>query len=36
MVPRISIQSGQETVTIECELDETLLLAGLRAGIGLP
>jgi toluene monooxygenase electron transfer component len=36
MMPRISIQSGQETVTIECGLDETLLLAGLRAGIGLP
>lgn len=35
-MPRISIQSGQEIVTIECGPDETLLSAGLRAGIGLP
>ena len=35
-MPRISVESGQETVTIECGLDETLLSAGLRAGIGFP
>ena len=35
-MPKISIESGQETVTIECGVDETLLSAGLRAGIGLP
>jgi toluene monooxygenase electron transfer component len=36
MVPRISIQSEQEIRIIECGLNETLLSAGLRAGIGLP
>jgi len=36
MVPKISVESGQQTVTIECGVDETLLSAGLRAGIGFP
>jgi len=36
MVPKISVESGHETVTIECGLNESLLSAGLRAGIGLP
>ena len=35
-MPKISVESGQETMTIECGFDETLLSAGLRAGIGLP
>jgi toluene monooxygenase electron transfer component len=35
-MPKISLESGQETMTIECGFDETLLSAGLRAGIGLP
>ena len=30
-MPKFSVESGQETVTIECGLDETLLMAGLRA-----
>lgn len=36
MMPKIDIETGQETVTIECGLDESLLSAGLRAGVGLP
>ena len=36
MVPNIRIESARKTVTIECGLDESLLSAGLRAGIGLP
>jgi len=35
-MPTISVQSGQQTVTIACGFDETLLAAGLRAGIGIP
>jgi NAD(P)H-flavin reductase/ferredoxin len=35
-MPKITVESGQETVTIECAVSETLLSAGLRAGIGLP
>jgi toluene monooxygenase electron transfer component len=36
MMPQICIQSEQETLIIVCGLDETLLSAALRAGIGLP
>ena len=35
-MPIVTVESPQETVTIECGADETLLSAGLRAGIGLP
>jgi toluene monooxygenase electron transfer component len=35
-MPKISIESARETVTLECGDDETLLSAGLRAGFGLP
>jgi toluene monooxygenase electron transfer component len=35
-MPTITVESAQQTVTIECGVDETLLSAGLRAGIGLP
>jgi len=35
-MPKIGIESGRQTVTIECGLDETLLSAGLRSGIGFP
>ena len=34
-MPKISVESGQQTVTIECGVDENLLSAGLRSGIGL-
>jgi toluene monooxygenase electron transfer component len=36
MMPRISVQSGQDTVSFACGIDETLLSAGLRAGLGIP
>jgi len=35
-MPNITVESPQETLTIECGVDETLLSAALRAGIGLP
>jgi toluene monooxygenase electron transfer component len=35
-MPNITVESPREVVTIECGVDETLLSAGLRAGIGLP
>ena len=35
-MPKFSIESGRETVTLECGDDETLLSAGLRAGFGIP
>jgi toluene monooxygenase electron transfer component len=36
MMPRICVRSEQETVILECGLDETLLSAALRAGVGVP
>jgi hypothetical protein len=35
MMPRICVQSEQQTLILECGLDETLLSAALRAGVGV-
>ena len=35
-MPKITLEFGQATAIIECGVNETVLSAGLRAGVGLP